>query len=229
MKVNILLVEDEKNFGLLLKDYLAMNGFSVTHCEDGVQGLEAFRSGQFDLCILDIMMPRKDGFTLSAEIRALNNAVPLIFLTARAMREDMIRGYSIGADDYIVKPFDSELLLFKIRAILNRRAQMPSADGHIHHIGSYSFDARLRNLKHDSAGEQRLSPKEAALLDLLCRHKNSVMPREKALKQIWKDDNYFTGRSMDVYIFKLRKYLAADARVEISNLHGNGYSLLVRE
>lgn len=228
MKLNILLVEDEKNFGLLLKDYLVMNGFSVTHCEDGIQGLEAFRRERFDLCILDIMMPKKDGFTLSGEIKAINPAVPLMFLTARAMREDIIKGYSIGADDYIVKPFDSEVLLFKIRAILNRRTARPQSEEYLHEIGSYQFNAKLRNLKHEEGEEQRLSPKEAALLNLLCQHKNSVLPREQALKQIWKDDNYFTGRSMDVYIFKLRKYLSGDARVEISNLHGNGYSLLVK-
>jgi DNA-binding response OmpR family regulator len=227
MKANILLVEDEKNFGLLLKDYLVMNGFLVTHCEDGVKGLEAFRSLTFDLCILDIMMPKKDGFTLSAEIKAINKAVPLIFLTARSLRDDIIKGYTIGADDYIIKPFDSEVLLFKIRAILSRHTS--TSTEHLHSIGSFQFNAKMRHLKSATGSEVKLSPKEAELLNLLCQHKNDVLPREKALKQIWKEDNYFTGRSMDVYIVKLRKYLAEDTGVEINNLHGNGYSLLIKE
>ncbi|MES2131085.1 MAG: response regulator transcription factor [Bacteroidota bacterium] len=229
MKANILLVEDEKNFGLLLKDYLVMNGFLVTHCEDGVKGLQAFQSGVFDLCILDIMMPKKDGFTLSAEIKGINKTVPLIFLTARSMRDDMIKGYTIGADDYIVKPFDSEVLLFKIRAILNRRIALTGNTDYLHNIGSFQFNAKLRQLRSVTGSEVKLSPKEAELLNLLCQHKNDVLPREKALKQIWKEDNYFTGRSMDVYIVKLRKYLLPDTTIEISNLHGNGYSLRVKE
>ena len=229
MKTKILLVEDEKNFGLLLKDYLVMNGFLVTHCEDGTQGLQAFRSETFNLCILDIMMPKKDGFTLSAEIKSINKAVPLIFLTARSMRDDIIKGYTIGADDYIIKPFDSEVLLFKIRAILNRHTLTVGNTDQQHSIGSFQFNAKLRNLKNAKGSEVKLSPKEAELLNLLCQHKNDVLPREKALKQIWKEDNYFTGRSMDVYIVKLRKYLLPDTSIEISNLHGNGYSLRVKE
>lgn len=229
MKTKLLLVEDEKNFGLLLKDYLTMNGFLVTHCEDGEQGLQAFRSESFDLCIVDVMMPKKDGFTLSAEIKAINKSVPLIFLTARSMRDDMIRGYTIGADDYIIKPFDSEVLLFKIKAILNRHSSSANSDNYLHEIGQFKFNAKLRTLKNKFDHEIKLSPKEAALLNLLCQHKNDVLPREKALKQIWTDDNYFTARSMDVYIVKLRKYLAEDSSVEINNLHGNGYSILIKE
>lgn len=227
MKPKILLVEDEKNFGLLLKDYLSMNGFMVTHCEDGEQGLKAFKEDSFDLCIVDVMMPKKDGFTLSAEIKAINKIIPLIFLTARGMRDDMIKGYTIGADDYIIKPFDSEVLLFKIKAILNRHASVANDTGFIHEIGKLSFNAKLRQLKNKSE-EIKLSPKEAALLNLLCQHKNDVLPREKALKQIWTDDNYFTARSMDVYIVKLRKYLSVDPDIEINNLHGNGYSLVIK-
>jgi two-component system, OmpR family, response regulator len=223
----ILLVEDEKNFAQVLKDYLRMNDFDVTLCENGMLGIEAFRSGSFDLCILDIMMPKKDGFTLSAEIKALNRSVPVIFLTARGMREDMIRGYKIGADDYIVKPFDSELLLLKIRAILNRSNNAHiNGELFIHKIGSYDFNAKMRSLKGEK--EIKLSPKEAELLNLLCQHRNDVLLRETALKQIWKEDNYFTGRSMDVYIVKLRKYLSADPSIQINNLHGNGYSLTVK-
>ncbi|MGZ4036622.1 MAG: response regulator transcription factor, partial [Bacteroidia bacterium] len=222
----LLLVEDEKNFGSVLKDYLGMNGFDVSWCEDGEQGLQAFRTGSFDLCIIDVMMPKKDGFTLGTEIRELNKTVPLLFLTARSMREDVIKGYKLGADDYITKPFDSEVLLFKIKAVLNRREQIVPPEAVVHELGSFSFNSKLRLLKKGGK-EVKLSPKEAALLHLLCLHKNDVLLREKALRQIWKEDNYFTARSMDVYIVKLRKYLSADPSIGISNLHGNGYSLKV--
>jgi two-component system OmpR family response regulator len=224
----ILLVEDEKNFGSVLKEYLKMNGYAVDLYENGEEGIKAFKEGSFDLCILDIMMPKKDGFTLSAEIKALQKTVPLIFLTARSMRDDMIKGYKLGADDYIIKPFDSEVLLLKIKAILSRNGNNVNSALHQHEIGKYSFNAKLRVLK-TSDEELKLSPKEAALLNLLCQHKNDVLPRERALKQIWNEDTYFTGRSMDVYIVKLRKYLAGDTSVEINNLHGNGYSLVVKE
>lgn len=224
----ILLVEDEKNFGSVLKEYLRMNGYGVELCANGEEGLQAFIARRFDLCIIDIMMPKKDGFTLSSEIKAIDAAVPLIFLTARSLREDMIRGYRQGADDYIIKPFDSELLLFKIRAILNRRYGPVEHTHYQHALGHFSFNARLRILKGEGGTEVKLSPKEAALLNMLCQRKNDVLPREVALKQIWKEDTYFTGRSMDVYIVKLRKYLASDPSVTISNLHGNGYSLLVK-
>lgn len=225
MLTKVLLVEDEKNFGMVLRDYLNMNGFEVTLCENGETGFEAFTQHKFDLCVVDVMMPKKDGFTLASEIREINKTVPFVFLTARGMREDMIKGYKLGADDYITKPFDSEVLLLKLRVILNRNAN-ENPNEYLHEIGKFSFNAKLRILKSDK--EEKLSPKEAALLNLLCQHKNDVLPREKALKQIWNDDSYFTGRSMDVYIVKLRKYLAGDTRIEINNLHGNGYSLVVR-
>ncbi len=224
----ILLVEDEKNFGTVLKDYLGMNGYTVTLREDGEQGLEAFKKENFDLCIVDVMMPKKDGFTLSTEIKALNKNIPLLFLTARSMRDDVVKGYKLGADDYITKPFDSEVLLLKIKAILNRQQNnFVNENNFVHEIGKFNFNAKLRILKH-TKGEIKLSPKEAALLNLLCQHKNDVLPREKALKKIWNEDNYFTARSMDVYIVKLRKFLATDANIEINNLHGNGYSLVVK-
>ncbi|MBK7666336.1 MAG: response regulator transcription factor [Sphingobacteriaceae bacterium] len=227
MSTKILLVEDEKNFGMVLRDYLSMNGFEVTLCENGELGLENFKANKFDLCIVDVMMPKKDGFTLASEIKELNKNVPFIFLTARGMRDDMIKGYKLGADDYITKPFDSEVLLLKLKAILNRNS-VDNSDTFLHEIGKFSFNAKLRILKSEKNKEEKLSPKEAALLNLLCQHKNDVLPREKALKQIWNDDSYFTGRSMDVYIVKLRKYLASDPNLEINNLHGNGYSLIVR-
>jgi DNA-binding response OmpR family regulator len=228
MQPKVLLVEDEKNFGLLLRDYLNMNGFRVVHCENGEDGIKTFKSESFDLCILDIMMPKKDGFSLAEEIRVINKAIPLLFLTARNMREDMIKGYKLGADDYITKPFDSEVLLLKLQAIMNRNANVIGSDAFVHDIGRFSFNAKLRTLKHHKGSEIKLSPKEAALLNLLCQHRNDVLPREKALKQIWKDDNYFTARSMDVYIVKLRKYLQEDNSLEINNLHGNGYMLSVK-
>ena len=224
----ILLVEDEKNFGSVLKDYLKMNNFNVELCTNGEEGIQSFKVGKFDLCIIDIMMPKKDGFTLSAEIKAIDKNVPLIFLTARGMREDMIKGYKLGADDYIIKPFDSEVLLLKIKAILNRQLHTSNLENDVHEIGQFKFNARLRVLSHTKGADYKLSPKESALLNLLCQHKNDVLPREKALKLIWKEDTYFTGRSMDVYLVKLRKYLSADSAIEISNVHGNGYSLVTK-
>ena len=227
MKRKILLVEDEKNFGMVMRDYLSMNGYEVTLCENGELGLDVFKKETFDLCIVDVMMPKKDGFTLAAELKTLNKNIPFVFLTARGMREDMIKGYKLGADDYLTKPFDSEVLLLKLKAILNRNSS-DNSNEFLHEIGKFSFNAKLRTLKSEKNKEEKLSPKEAALLNLLCHHKNDVLPREKALKQIWNDDSYFTGRSMDVYIVKLRKYLASDSNVEINNLHGNGYSLLIK-
>ncbi len=227
MQTKLLLVEDEKNFGAILKDYLKMNGFAVEWCEDGEQGLRAFKTSTFDLCIIDIMMPKKDGFTLSSEIKAINKNIPLVFLTARGMRDDMIKGYKLGAADYITKPFDSELLLLKINAILNLQTESTNQNTFEHQIGSFDFNAKLRSLKNKTQ-EIKLSPKEAALLNLLCQHKNDVLLREKALKQIWTEDNYFTARSMDVYIVKLRKYLSTDPSIEINNLHRNGYSLSIK-
>ncbi len=221
-----MLVEDERNFGTILRDFLAMNGFTVTLCENGELGLSIFKSGSFDLCIVDVMMPKKDGFTLVNEIKELDPSIPVIFLTAKTLREDVIRGYKTGADDYVTKPFDSEVLLLKIRAVLARNSKATNTIEEFE-IGSFSFNPKLRILKQDSK-ETKLSPKEAALLKMLCEFKNDVMPREKALKEIWKDESYFTGRSMDVYIVKLRKFLASDGKIEINNLHGNGYSLQVR-
>jgi two-component system OmpR family response regulator len=228
MQTKILLVEDEKNFGTLLRDYLVMNGFEVSLREDGEQGFHTFRTEQFDLCIIDVMMPKKDGFTLATEIRELNKTIPFLFLTARSLRDDVIKGYKIGADDYITKPFDSEVLLYKIKAVLNRKEDALQLETFLHQVGSFNFNAKLRTLKNANAEEVKLSPKEAALLNLLCQHKNDVLLREKALKLIWKEDNYFTARSMDVYIVKLRKYLSPDKDIEINNLHGNGYSLVVK-
>ncbi|GHA78874.1 response regulator transcription factor [Pontibacter akesuensis] len=228
LKVKILLAEDDPNFGIVLRDYLELHDYDVTLCNDGCKGNAAFRKGTFDLCILDVMMPEKDGFTLAREIKKLNPNVPLIFLTAKTLKEDMLEGFKIGADDYITKPFDSEVLLCKIHAILNRSANNANSKPATSEfrIGQYLFRPKLRILARQGH-EQKLSPKEAELLHMLCLHLNDVLPREEALHQIWHEDSYFTARSMDVYIAKLRKYLKEDAAVEIINIHGQGYRLCV--
>lgn len=223
-KNKVLLVEDDPNFGSILKSYLELNEFDVMLKADGKQGLSAFRSFPADLCILDIMMPEMDGFTLAREIRKLNHEIPLIFLTAKTLKEDVIEGFRTGADDYITKPFDSELLLYKIRAILKRspkeEERVPS--GFI--IGRFRFNYLLRSL--DAEDEQiHLSPKEAELLRMLCTAKNGVLLRKDALEKIWSADNYFTTRSMDVFVARLRKYFKSDPSTEIINIHGNGFRL----
>ncbi|MBD1395596.1 response regulator transcription factor [Pontibacter sp. JH31] len=224
--LNILLAEDDPNFGIVLKDYLELHDYQVTLCPDGMQAISAFSKGKFDLCILDVMMPGKDGFTLAREIKKLNADMPLIFLTAKSMKEDMLEGFRIGADDYITKPFDSEVLLYKIKAIMHRKGASATDKPEVteYHIGQYKFQYKLR-LLHYHGEISKLSPKETELLRLLCQHLNDVMPREEALLRIWHEDSYFTARSMDVYIAKLRKYLRDDPSVEIINIHGQGYRL----
>lgn len=225
-KQRLLLVEDDPSFGAVLKDYLAINDFEVVHAVDGEDGLTKYKSGDFDLCILDVMMPKKDGFTLGKEIKEINNNQPIIFLTAKSMREDVLSGYKIGADDYITKPFDSEVLLYKIKAVLQRHSSDEEKfEQDEFEIGKFYFNSKLRQLKISDI-EFKLSPKESELLKLLAVYKNDLMPREVALTRIWHDDNYFTSRSMDVYIAKLRKYLKEDPDVEIVNIHGEGFRLL---
>jgi two-component system OmpR family response regulator len=224
----ILLVEDDPNFGTVLKDYLALNDYNVTHAKDGIEGLIMFKNNDFDLCILDVMMPRKDGFSLAQDIRSSNKEIPIIFLTAKTLKEDVLRGYQVGAEDYLNKPFDSEVLLFKIKAILQRKESDTSAEDEQFEfeIGSFFFNSKLRHLSVGENEPQKLSPKESKLLKMLALHKNDLMPRELALTKIWRDDNYFTSRSMDVYIAKLRKYLKLDESVEILNIHGEGFRLV---
>ena len=224
----ILLVEDDPNFGTVLKDYLSLNDYNVTLAKDGLEGLIMFKNDDFDLCILDVMMPRKDGFSLAKDIRATNSEVPIIFLTAKTMREDVLKGYQAGADDYLNKPFDSEVLLYKIKAILQRKEteQNVEEDAFEFKIGDFHFNSKLRHLTYQGGEPQKLSPKESKLLKMLAIHKNDLMPRELALTKIWRDDNYFTSRSMDVYIAKLRKYLKQDENVEIINIHGEGFRLI---
>ncbi len=224
----ILLVEDDPNFGTVLKDYLALNDYNVTLAKDGIEGLIMFKNNDYDLCILDVMMPRKDGFSLAQDIRTTNKEIPIIFLTAKTMKEDVLRGYQVGADDYLNKPFDSEVLLLKIKAILQRKKSNKDAESEQFEftIGKFSFNSRLRHLSFNGGESQKLSPKESKLLRLMALHKNDLMPRELALTKIWRDDNYFTSRSMDVYIAKLRKYLKDDKNVEILNIHGEGFRLV---
>ena len=227
----ILLVEDDPNFGIVLKDYLEMNEFEVVHAKNGMEGFEKFKKGNFDLCILDVMMPYKDGFTLAKEIREKNEDVPIIFLTAKSMKEDVLKGYKVGADDYLNKPFDSEVLLMKVKAIMQRKASDSVADSKQFEfqIGGFHLNSKLRFLTYKQEEPIKLSPKENELLRLLALHENDLMPRELALTKIWRDDNYFTSRSMDVYIAKLRKYLKKDPSVEILNIHGEGFRLVVKQ
>tara|TARA_B100000767_G_scaffold154981_1_gene145757 strand:- start:190 stop:891 length:702 start_codon:yes stop_codon:yes gene_type:complete len=225
----ILLVEDDPNFGTLLKDYLALNDYNVTHAKDGIEGLIMFKNSGFDLCILDVMMPRKDGFSLSQDMRVSNKEVPIIFLTAKTLKEDVLKGYSVGSDDYINKPFDSEVLLYKIKAILQRKELDKTAESEQFefNIGQFFFNSKLRHLSLGVDGDpQKLSQKESKLLRMLAIHKNDLMPRKIALIKIWRGNNYFTSRSMDVYISKLRKYLKEDDTVEILNIHGEGFELV---
>ena len=225
----ILLVEDDPNFGTVLKDYLMMNDYEVTHAKNGMEGFEKFKKDDFDLCILDVMMPYKDGFTLAKEIREKNTEVPIIFLTAKAMKEDVLKGYKVGADDYLNKPFDSEVLLMKIKAIIQRKGSDTITDSKQFEfkIGGFDLNSKLRFLTYNGGDQVKLSPKENELLRMLALHENDLMPRELALTKIWRDDNYFTSRSMDVYIAKLRKYLKLDPKVEILNIHGEGFRLVV--
>ena len=227
----ILLVEDDPNFGTVLKDYLELNDYDVTHAKDGIEGLIEFKNGEFDICILDVMMPKKDGFSLAKDIKGINSEIPLIFLTAKSMKEDVLRGYQAGADDYLNKPFDSEVLLMKLKAILQRKAVDSSAEDNQFEfeIGGFHLNSKLRQLSFKGDEPRKLSPKENKLLKLLTIYKNDLLPRELALTKIWHDDNYFTSRSMDVYIAKLRKYLKPDEKVEIINIHGEGFRLVVDE
>ena len=225
----ILLVEDDPNFGSILKEYLIINGYNVTLAKNGIEGFERFKKEDFDLCLLDVMMPYKDGFTLAKEIREKNENIPLIFLTAKTLKEDVLKGFKIGADDYLTKPFDSEVLLAKIKSILNRRVLkvVPESTEVSFQIGDFQFNSKLRLLGYKAEEAIKLSPKENQLLRLLALNMNDLLPRETALNKIWRDDNYFTSRSMDVYIAKLRKYLKADKKVEILNIHGEGFRLVI--
>jgi two-component system OmpR family response regulator len=228
-KPKILLCEDDTNLGMVLKNYLELNDYDVTLERDGRLGLAAFQREKFDICLLDVMMPNMDGFTVAEEIRDINPDVPLFFLSAKTMKDDIIQGYKLGADDYITKPFDSEVLLHKIKAILKRNEETHKEEANAEFdLGTYHFNPRLRELTVNGK-TQTLSPKENELLKMLAEYKNDLLPRESALKKIWGSDTYFNGRSMDVYIAKLRKYLKEDPKLEIVNIHGNGFRLVESE
>jgi len=225
--VKIFLVEDDLSFGSVLKSYLEINDYSVEWVDDGKYALDHFRRSTFNICILDIMLPHVDGFTIAQEIRHINSEVPIIFLTAKKLKEDVLKGYGAGGDDYITKPFDTDILLAKIRAILSRR-DLQDGTKDIYEIGKFIFNSRLRTLTLGD-DEKKLSPKEAQLLELLAINPNALISRELALKKIWGSDDYFTARSMDVYVTKLRKFLSEDPNLNIKNIHGAGFQLIVRE
>ncbi len=228
IKNRILLAEDDENLGSLLQEYLQAKNYEADWVSNGEKAFRHFEQFHYDLCLLDVMMPIKDGFTLASEIRILNREMPIIFLTAKSMKEDVLEGFSLGADDYLTKPFSMEELLFRIEAILRRTKGARGGETNIWKIGSFSFDANKQKLQ-GTGTEQKLTTKETELLKLLCNNMNQVLERNFTLKAIWIDDNYFNARSMDVYITKLRKYLKPDPNVQIINVHGKGYKLVVDE
>lgn len=224
-KLTILLCEDDENLGMLLREFLMAKGFNVDLFPDGERGYKAFLKGTYDLCVLDVMMPKKDGFTLASEIRGVNADIPIIFLTAKNMKEDILEGFKIGADDYITKPFSMEELVSRISAILRRVRGKKEKEITMYRIGRFTFDTQKQTLAIGDASK-KLTTKESELLALLCSHMNEILERNYALKSIWVDDNYFNARSMDVYITKLRKLLKEDPAIEIINIHGKGYKLI---
>lgn len=225
-EVNILLCEDDENLGMLLREYLEAKGYTTELCPDGEKGYDAFQRNDFDLCILDVMMPRMDGFTLAGKLREINPNIPFMFLTAKTMKEDIREGFELGADDYISKPFSMEEVVFRIDAILRRVRGKRAKDQAIRRIGKFVFDTQKQMLILGNE-QKKLTTKEAELLRLLSNRANELMQRDLALKSIWVEDNYFNARSMDVYITKLRRLLQADPNVEILNVHGKGYKLVV--
>lgn len=222
---SIFLVEDDLSFGTVLKSYLEINDFVVDWVDDGKYAVDHFRKGHFDICILDVMLPHVDGFTIANEIRSINTVVPIIFLTAKKLKEDMLKGYGVGGDDYITKPFDTDILLAKIKAIISRR-ELQEVSKDTYELGKYIFNTKLRTL---TVGDdvKKLSPKESQLLEMLVENPNEMIRREVALKKIWGNDDYFTARSMDVYITKLRKILSEDSQLNIKNIHGAGFQLVI--
>lgn len=225
---SILLAEDDDNLGQLLQTFLKAKGFQVDLARNGKHAYERFNSGHFDFCIFDVMMPEMDGFTLAKEVRLVDPKIPILFLTAKSMKEDKLEGFDTGADDYMTKPFVMEELVARIQAILRRSGGEEKEDDDIQTIGTIKYDpvSRVLHLKEE---DKKLTTKEGQLLNLLCKNRNDVLDRQAALRAIWGDDNYFNGRSMDVYIAKLRKLLKEDERIEILNIHGKGFKLIVHE
>ena len=227
-KTRILLCEDDENLGMLLREYLQAKGYNVTLAPDGEAGFQHFSNEKFDLCILDVMMPKKDGFTLAQDIRKVNAVIPIVFLTAKSLKEDVLEGFRIGADDYITKPFSMEEMLLRIEAIMRRISGKRTTNGSEFQLGNMTFDSQKQTLTSEK-GVAKLTTKECELLSLLVQNANSILERNYALKTIWVEDNYFNARSMDVYITKLRKLLKDDPNVEIINIHGKGYKLIIPE
>ncbi|MBU1010476.1 MAG: response regulator transcription factor [Bacteroidetes bacterium] len=231
-KIHILVVEDDPNLSMVLQDYLELLHYVTVLGKDGEEGLALFNKGKFDLCILDVMLPKLDGFSLASAIRAKNETIPIIFLTAKALKEDRIKGFQHGCDDYITKPFSTEELSLRIKAILKRCSRDKYLElletEEVFSIGSFEFDA-INMVLRSPFGDQTLTRKEAALLKLLCLNTNKLLTRETALKTVWGESDYFLGRSMDVFITRLRKYLREDPNVNISNVHGTGFKLEVKE
>ena len=226
--VKVLLCEDDENLGMLLREYLEAKGYETELCPDGEIGFRTFQRDKFDICVLDVMMPKKDGFALANDIRQVNIDVPIIFLTARQMKEDILEGFRIGADDYITQPFSMEELVFRMEAILRRVRGKKVKESSVYQLGKFTFDTQKQLLVNGET-QVKLTTKENELLSLLCSHANEILQRDYALKTIWIDDNYFNARSMDVYITKLRKHLRDDKSIEIINIHGKGYKLIVPE
>ena len=227
-KLRILLCEDDENLGMITREYLVDKGYEAELFTDGESGYKAFLKGRYDICLLDIMMPKKDGFQLAQEIRTVNSEVPIIFLTAKTLKEDILEGFKRGADDYITKPYSMEALVYRIEAIIRRVKGKKGKEITMYQIGKFTFDTQKQVLICGNVNE-RLTTKESELLSLLCAHVNEILERNFALKSIWIDDNYFNARSMDVYITKLRKKLKADPSIEIINIHGKGYKLIAPE
>lgn len=226
-KLRILLAEDDQNLGSLLKEYLQAKSYEVDLLPDGEKAFKSFQKSFYDICILDVMMPLKDGFSVAADIRTINKDIPIIFLTAKSMKEDVLEGFKLGADDYITKPFSMEELLFRIEAILRRtKPDFRQSNQVVYKLGNYTFDFQKQILQNEE-NTHKLTTKESELLKMLCDNANNILERNYALKTIWFDDSYFNARSMDVYITKLRKYLKDEPSVEILNVHGKGFKLVI--
>ncbi len=227
-KPEILFVEDDQNLGIVIRDFLRLKGFNITLALDGLEGLEKYQSQVYDLCILDVNLPKMDGFQLAREIRKMNQEIPILFLTAKTMDEDKVEGFNIGADDYISKPFNIEELVLRIKVFLRRNKMLQPADRDIFKIGEYEFNHKNLSL-HYKDEEKNLTQREADILKLLCQNIGSVLRREDILLKIWGQDDYFVGRSLDVFLSKLRKYLKNDPNVEIQNYHSVGFKLIIQE
>ena len=225
----ILIAEDDINFGIILKDYLSLHNFDVSLSKNGIDALESFKKNSFDLCIFDVMMPYKDGFTLASEVRLVDENIPIIFLTAKGLKEDIIKGFKIGADEYLTKTFDLEILLIKIKLILKNKAKKNINKNlkEVYNFSLFKYNSKFRTLKYKNESPISLSPKEGKLLSLMLNNINDLTTREEALIKIWNDDNYFTSRSMDVYITKIRKYLSKDPKIKIENIHGKGFKFSI--